>query len=409
MASDFFIDTKKQLPDEWSALDPEGSQRFRFFKARVHGRLHFIKTLAEPYKQDLRSVEALRKEFEIGYNLDHPNIARYLHFDNNTIFEEFIDGKTLRCMLDESDERLKGKDFISSFCRQLLEGVAHIHSRGVLHLDLKPENVMITRVGDNVKIIDFGCAYADTADTTQGFTLQYKAPEQGGGETNAYTDIYLIGKIIEELATNAGCATRWKNFVKKATAKNPVDRFKSAREAVNAIPSTRRRTWLYPATAVLLLGIPLGVMLFLRSEPAPPPAAKAPVAKVTDTIYINPVAAEVQTEPVTTTEQTQTSTPQTPAPAPVAEDITRRLDKEITAHIAKDFMQTVKPACRPDSLMTLQDKYYVGNLIDQVQARDVAYGNQLAARYPEHAAWIRNRISEVEMAQMMQVNNWCAN
>ncbi len=80
-----------------------------------------------------------------------------------------------------------------------------MHTQGVLHLDLKPENVMITRVGNAVKVIDFGCAYCSADDSTSGFTLEYRAPEQENGTTNAYTDIYLIGRIMEELTAHADC------------------------------------------------------------------------------------------------------------------------------------------------------------------------------------------------------------
>lgn len=236
MSSGFNIKSSSEPTGRWMEIKSIHPGRYRFFKTRMYGRLHFVKALSEESKGDLISIEALRKEFDIGYNLDHPNIARYLKFEDDAIFEEYIDGKSLRQMLDEKDESLNDKKFIANVCHQLLDAVSYLHSKGVLHLDIKPENVMITRVGNQVKIIDFGCAYIASDDTTQGFTLQYKAPEQGISETNAYTDIYLIGKTVSELADYAECLPMWKKFVAKATAGKPTHRFLTEAEAIKAIP-----------------------------------------------------------------------------------------------------------------------------------------------------------------------------
>ena len=142
--------------------------RFLFFKVRRFGRLHFKKQISEEYLYDLLTKEALHKEFEIGYGFDHPGIVRYLAFEEDALYEEYIDGQTLRRMLDNRDERLNKRGFLNEMCRQLMETLVYIHSAGVVHLDIKPENVMITNVGNNVKLIDFSCARNDVFDTTEG-------------------------------------------------------------------------------------------------------------------------------------------------------------------------------------------------------------------------------------------------
>lgn len=399
MASDFLKDSVDSFSNEWIAIDSDGSERFRFFKARVHGKLHFVKTPSEGFKHDLRMLEALRKEFEIGYNLDHPNIARYLYFEDAVLFEEFIDGKSLRQLIDEEAPILKDKGFVEKTARQLLEATEYIHSKGVLHLDLKPENVMITRVGENVKIIDFGCAYTATEDTTQGFTLQYKAPEQGGSETNAYTDIYLIGKIIEELTAQAGNGGKWHRFIAKATSENPSDRFKTAQEAIAAIPGGRRKIWPYIAVAALLIGVAMTALVYRQSVPVSVPEETA----VADTLPDAETASDMMAEKAVGASDSPSATQKS---EPAKEDITRMLEKEIATRIATDYLRTVKPACIADTVKTNESDENVQRLMKQVRQRSFALGDSLAARYPEESAWIQNKVYEVISAQQSQVAVW---
>ncbi|MDE6288693.1 MAG: protein kinase [Muribaculaceae bacterium] len=240
------------------------SGHYRFYKVRLYGTLHFVKTPAEAFSSDLLTREALRKEFMIGYSLNHPSIVRYMRFDDNALYEEYIDGVTLREMIDNGDPRLRSPRFVDSVARQLLEGVEYMHRQGVLHLDLKPENVMITRIGNRVKIIDLGCAYSDSNDSTPGFTLSYRAPEQENAPTNCYTDIYLTGRIIAELARAAGDTRRWRRFLRKATAENPRDRFASDRDAIAALPPSRTRVVRIAAAAVAVMSIIVTMIMFMK-------------------------------------------------------------------------------------------------------------------------------------------------
>lgn len=402
MASDFHTHLSDPSRGDWHAIDSEGSGRFRFYKTRVHGKLHFVKVLSDSYRQDLRSLLSLRKEFEIGYNLEHPNIVRYLYLEDDALFEEYIDGKSLRQLLDEEAPVLKEKGFIEEVARQLLEAVEYIHSKGVLHLDLKPENVMITRVGNCVKIVDFGCAYIAADETTQGFTLQYKAPEQGNGETNAYTDIYLIGKIIEEVSAAAGCPSRWRRFVATATAEKPADRFRTEEEAIAAIPGGRRRRWPYIIVAALLLAvIPTATLIYRESTPATAPE----IADVrhTDTVYIAQQTPEPKSEALP---KTVAVAPEIKTPADPQEDITRRLDKFIVTSIADDYLKTVKPAIGNDSILTDEAVDNIRGLMRESRTRSIHLGDSLASHYPEHAGWIQSRVYEVINAQQSQVGMW---
>ena len=267
MASGFISVMSMDSPPEWEQIGHTGSGHFEFFKVRRFGALHFVKRPSKAYRHDLVTTESLKKEFYIGYNLNHPSIVRYLRMEDGAIYEEYIDGLTLREMIDNADQRLRSPEFIERVCRQLMDATAYLHSRGVIHNDIKPENVMIARIGDQLKLVDLGCAYTDMWDATQGYTPAYKAPEQESGATNVYTDIFLIGKLMEELAPIAGVSRNWRKFIAKATSANISDRFASDTEAIASIPGRNRKLWPVIATASVLLIGGIYVIMLVMNRP----------------------------------------------------------------------------------------------------------------------------------------------
>lgn len=235
---------------------PFQSGRYQYFKAMRHGLLNFVKRPSPQYVADMLSVEALRKEFILCYPLSHPGLVRYTAFENSSLYEEFVDGVTLREMIDRDDERLKNPRFILSVARQLFNVLDYIHHQGILHLDIKPENLMITRIGNTLKLIDFSCASSAVSYKTAGFTPEYKAPEQGETADSCATDLYLSGKVIELLVRKGNATRKWKSFISKAIAAEPSLRFQSAEEALSALPdNTTRKIPVYFYVAAILLAL----------------------------------------------------------------------------------------------------------------------------------------------------------
>ena len=286
-----------QLTD--SALEPvdlHPQSDCEFYKGHIYGRMHFVKRLKPSKAADPIRREALRKEFLVGYKLDHPSIAKYLFYKEGTIYQEYIDGVTIAQLLASDRHALTSHASIAAFVRQLLNAVSYLHSQEILHLDIKPDNIMLTRVGHNVKLLDLGCCLTAVHDSTPGFTPGYQAPEQVRGcDCSEATDIYQVGVVVKQIidrANNKRLSRRWSQFIAQATAAEPSGRFASASECVKELPRTNSIAGKYVASTVGMLVVgaialwlwpkpmntPTEPERAIATESAPPPDTLAPVA-----------------------------------------------------------------------------------------------------------------------------------
>ncbi|MDE6338432.1 MAG: protein kinase, partial [Muribaculaceae bacterium] len=170
-----------------------------------YGRKFFIKSLLEKYKFLPEWQRLLFKEFELGSQLDHPGIARTIAWEvipdiGESLVMEFVDGTELGKWL-ETDRGLDASERRKVLIR-ITEAVDYLHSRGISHRDLKPDNILITRKGNLVKIIDFGLGDSDqfVVYKEAAGSVGFGAPEQHIDKIQAAgisSDIYSLGKIIE--------------------------------------------------------------------------------------------------------------------------------------------------------------------------------------------------------------------
>lgn len=247
------------------------------FRVKVYGKLHFLKRLKAEYAGDIRYQEALRKEFETGYRLEHPNLVRYLSLDKDSILMEYVEGETLSQRLAKNPYYFKQPRHTDKLVRQLLGVLDYLHSHQVLHLDLKPDNILLTHINDDVKLIDLGFCYTDTFADTQGHTNAFAAPEQKeGGAVDVRSDIYAFGRILELLPDHF----LYNKVIARCTAENPSARYQSIDEILYDI-NHRRRYFLYAAAFVAIVAVlAIGIALLTHREVAAPVIQETPADSV---------------------------------------------------------------------------------------------------------------------------------
>lgn len=203
--------------------------------------------MSNPYYHDLYS-----KEYEVGSQLDSPFIVKYIDHsdspDDCHIIMEYVEGETLKERL-ASDPSYFGKwENTERFLRQLLEGLSYIHSHHIVHLDLKPSNIMLSKVNGDVKILDLGYCYADSYLSTTGLSRDFAAPEQldGSRDVDARTDIYALGKILSLLPP----VPALKPVISRCLVADKAKRWQSADEIITYLDRRRYRKFLFGAAAV---------------------------------------------------------------------------------------------------------------------------------------------------------------
>ena len=151
------------------------------YTAKRYGKRYLLKAISPEY-QSLTDIRLLQeKEFSLGISLSHPNIAETYSLEEvpeigRCIVMEYVDGMTLAQWLNSSPSRAQRERVLA----QLLEVMEYIHGLQLVHNDLKSSNILITRNGQNVKLIDFGLSDTDSTSDNNNFS----------------TDIQLFANIL---------------------------------------------------------------------------------------------------------------------------------------------------------------------------------------------------------------------
>lgn len=240
---------------------------------RRHGRWWFVKSLAMPWASMTACRARLEKEYEILVGLSHPGIVRVLDLCDVpgaglSIVSELISGETLSAYMSSRHPRWE-RQIVAD---RLMEAGAYLHSLGVVHLDLKPDNVMVVGSANDVrvKIIDFGLSDSSEFGALKevGGTRTYGAPEQwaDGYEPSPQADVYALGKIMRELK----CGGVRSLVARRAMSLQPDRRFRSAGGMLSRIGVLRRRFRIVAviAMAVLVASL-LAITLSIREENSP--------------------------------------------------------------------------------------------------------------------------------------------
>jgi len=277
------------------------------FKARdrLLNRQVAIKILRPEYTRDMVFVESFRRESQAAAGLVHPNIVNVYDVGRegniHYIVMELIDGEPLSEIIREGGKLDPYR--ATNIAKQVADALATAHKHQLIHRDVKPHNIMITKEG-NAKITDFGIAKAVTTDTLVGEqkeavmgSVHYFSPEQArGGYVDERSDIYSLGIVLYEMLTgevpfdgdsavevavkqinediplpssiNPDIPKDLEDIILKATQKLQTNRYKSADEmitALNFVKFSSKRPMMDSANAVAASNAARGIV----EEPEP--------------------------------------------------------------------------------------------------------------------------------------------
>src|SRR5579875_3412294 len=204
------------LGDRYELQDPIGrggmATIYRGRDLRMD-RVVAIKVLREAYSTDPKFVTRFQREAKAASSLQHPNIVQVYDYGqsdgNYYIVMEMVEGTDLRRYLRSRSRGILAVDRAIIIAHDVALGLGAAHRRGIVHRDVKPQNIMLNDEG-LVKLTDFGIAsmYKDAEAerlTTTGMTLgtvQYYAPEQAQGEiVKPAADVYALGIVMYEMLT----------------------------------------------------------------------------------------------------------------------------------------------------------------------------------------------------------------
>ena len=197
------------IADRYEILDKIGTGGMSdVYKAKDHilGREVAVKVLKQEFAEDVSFVTKFRSEAQSAAGLEHANIVNIYDVGSENgmyyIVMEYVEGITLKTYIEKKGQ-LNFKEAIS-IAIQVGRGIEAAHNKGIIHRDIKPQNIIISTEG-KVKVTDFGIARATSSNTIHADVMgsvHYSSPEQArNGYVDGKSDIYSLGIVMYEMVT----------------------------------------------------------------------------------------------------------------------------------------------------------------------------------------------------------------
>lgn len=244
----------------------------------INGIRIALKALKSEFAGNDLYVDLLRREFDIASELNHPGVVKMIGWKESSpvgpaIMMEYVDWETLSAYLCRKPALSLGEAM--KIVESISNAVDYIHNKGVVHRDLKPDNILISSDGQYIKIIDFGLS--DTGAHVDlkyaGGTRAYGAPEQfiPNQPADPRVDLYPLGKIMLEMLPRRRGA--WRKIARRCMAANPAKRPYPATAIVAAINKRRSRLRAVRSAVMILAiaGISVAAGLYGGFRMAPEP------------------------------------------------------------------------------------------------------------------------------------------
>ena len=312
----------------------------RLYKAKRYGKWFVLKGLKPEFQRKAVYNELLTKEFELGVQMDHPNIVHTFSFETDPvagpcIVMEYVDGCTLKEFLAQKPSAAVRR----KITKEILSAMSYFHGKQIIHRDLKPDNILVTHNCHNVKIIDFGLADTDYHGVFKqpAGSDKYAAPEQksGGVALDCRADIYAFGVVLRRIFPHA-----YRGIARKCTQPDRGKRFGNAGEILQRM---ERRQRLLPMLVILTAVACVGIAAWVLS----PKAAEKPVEGQSLEVENTPLDLE-SSERVAERETTSLRQPSQERTSPVempSKEVSAAMgqtdNQQIPAEVAKQVEQAV--------------------------------------------------------------------
>ena len=266
--SDFIVNDKSAGME---LLGSHGATSIAYRKL-ANGQACFMKKLRPELRRDERYRDLFYKEYNTAKSISSPYIVKYFDIKDDAdglyILMEYVNGGTLKEKIEKEPEYFARQENVRRLLLQLCKALTTLHNENIVHLDINPNNIIITQTSNNVKLIDFGFCLSDWSDQTAGTTANFGAPEATMnkiGEIDARSDIYSIGRLLQYIEEKSGAKqpAYIREIANRCLREQKAQRYQSCEEIIRKIDGSTDRKAMAWAAAVATIAL-----LALTAQPA---------------------------------------------------------------------------------------------------------------------------------------------